>query len=56
MPMSINSPTKPKRILPPGAGDARGAFGVALTMKVTGAQSDGRFLVLEYTAPPQPNS
>lgn len=53
MPMSINKPVVQAIAHQPGAGDTVSMMGVTLTYKVVGAQSDGKWLVLEYTAPPQ---
>ncbi len=64
MPMSINSPNRstavaidpsgPKSIvLMPGGGETLTGMGVTMTLRTTGAQSAGQWLVIEYTAPPQ---
>jgi quercetin dioxygenase-like cupin family protein len=62
--MSINSPNRstavaidpsgPKSIvLMPGGGETLTGMGVTMTLRTTGAQSAGQWLVIEYTAPPQ---
>ena len=61
MPMSINRTAEvpidqvsPSGIvLAPGGGDSHALVGVVLTFKTVGAQSGGRWLVMEYNAPPQ---
>ena len=53
MPMSINQHTAQAIAHQPGAGDTVSMMGVTITYKVVGAQSDGQWLVMEYTAPPQ---
>ena len=40
-------------LLAPGEGQTVGALGVTLTFKIAGAETGGRWLVAEYTAPPQ---
>ncbi|NJN43326.1 MAG: cupin domain-containing protein [Anaerolineae bacterium] len=45
-----NSPTP--TLLPPKAGETWSALGVTLTYKLIGAETDGQWLVLEYSAPP----
>ena len=64
MPMSINgtpkraadatlAPAAPGPImLMPGEGTSLSGLGVTLNFKTTGAESDGQWLVLEYSAPP----
>lgn len=64
MPMSNNSPNRSAAVptdrvtpnaivLSPGGGETLSGMGVAMTLKTTGAQSGGQWLVMEYTAPPQ---
>jgi mannose-6-phosphate isomerase-like protein (cupin superfamily) len=53
MPMSINRTGSFAVIHPPGDGETASALGVNITYKTVGSQSDGRWLALEYTAPPR---
>jgi quercetin dioxygenase-like cupin family protein len=56
--MSINQfTTAPRivapRIVAPGGGETLEGYGVTMTYKVAGEQSNGQWLVLEYAAPPR---
>lgn len=52
MAMSINRTTAHSILLEPGEGRSIEAVGVQMTFKTVGSESDGQWLVLEYTAPP----
>lgn len=54
MPMSINSPVRSNAIVvPAGAGETFAGIGANIVLKAGGAQTDGQFLVVDYTAPPK---
>ncbi|MCU0501949.1 MAG: cupin domain-containing protein [Anaerolineae bacterium] len=53
VPMSINRASTTPIVHAPNAGETLTALGVTITYKSVGAQTNGQWLVLEYTAPPQ---
>lgn len=53
MPMSINSPRFRSVVVSPGGGERLSSLGVEIALKTGSAQTDGQWVLLEYSAPPR---